>query len=120
VYLFLLISSSVALSCIVSATVKNAPKVFGPGLITQIKSQVTLKELSLPILAKILSPLQESFAENNYDLHFLQQEVELRLAELVHCERDGRWTTKEEKADFTVSQQVYHILHFLCVLFSFL
>ncbi|KAG0291058.1 hypothetical protein BGZ98_003181 [Dissophora globulifera] len=84
-------------------------------LITQIASQVTLKELTLPTLAKILSPLQESFARNDFSLNFLQQEVELRLAELVLCERDGNWVTKEEKADLVVSRQVYQILHFFCV-----
>ncbi|KAI8348348.1 hypothetical protein B0O80DRAFT_502021 [Mortierella sp. GBAus27b] len=105
----------VALSCIVSATVKDASFIFGTGLITRIVSQVTLKELALPILAKVLSPLQESFAENDYDLNFLQGEVELRLAELVLCERDGKWVTKEAKVDGMVSRQVYQILHFFCV-----
>ncbi|KAF8936383.1 hypothetical protein BGZ47_009536 [Haplosporangium gracile] len=96
----------VALSCIVSATVKDASNVFGSSLITRIASQVTLKEVALPILAKVLSPLQESFAKNDYDLNFLQQEVELRLAELVLCERDGSWVTKEEKVDLAMSRQV--------------
>ncbi|KAF9276891.1 hypothetical protein BGZ88_001462 [Linnemannia elongata] len=88
----------VALSCIVSTTVNDASNIFGSSLITRITSQVTLKEIALPILAKVLSPLQESFAKNDYDLNFLQQEVELRLAELFLCERDGRWATKEEKS----------------------
>jgi hypothetical protein len=107
--------SNVALSCIVSTTVNDASNIFGSSLITRIASQVTLKELALPILAKVLSPLQESFAKNDYDLNFLQQEVELRLAELVLCERDGSWVTKEEKVDLAVSRQVYQILHFFCV-----
>ncbi|KAF9902262.1 hypothetical protein EC991_005081 [Linnemannia zychae] len=95
----------VALSCIVCATVNDASNIFGTSLITRIENQVTLKELALPILAKVLSPLQESFAKNDYDLNFLQQEVELRLAELVLCERDGGWATKEEKVDLAVSRQ---------------
>lgn len=66
---------------------KDAFNIFGSSLITRIASQVTLKELALPILAKVHSPLQESFAKNDYDLNFLQQEVELRLAKLVLCER---------------------------------
>ncbi|KAF9899110.1 hypothetical protein EC991_009583 [Linnemannia zychae] len=96
----------VALSCIVSTTVKNASNIFGSSLITRIANQVTLKEVALPILAKVLLPLQESFARNDYDLNFLQQEVELRLAELVLCERDGSWVTKEEKVDLAVSRQL--------------
>jgi hypothetical protein len=69
--------------------VNDASSILGSSLVTRIASQVTLKEIALPTLAKVLSPLQESFAKNDYDLNFLQQEVELLLAELVLCERDG-------------------------------
>ncbi|KAF8928692.1 hypothetical protein BGZ47_001477, partial [Haplosporangium gracile] len=96
----------VALSCIVSTTVKDASNIFDSSLITRIASQVTLSEVALPILAKVLSLLQESFAKNDYDLNFLQQEMELRLAEHVLCERDGNWVTKEEKVDIAVSRQL--------------
>ncbi|KAG0374052.1 hypothetical protein BGX24_010902 [Mortierella sp. AD032] len=89
----------VALSCIVSAAVSDASHNFGSSQITRIASQVTLKELALPILAKVLSPLQESFAENDYDLNFLQQEVEQLLAEHVLSERDESGVTKDEKVD---------------------
>ncbi|KAF9120380.1 hypothetical protein BGX30_003203 [Mortierella sp. GBA39] len=105
----------VALPCIVSAAVNDASNVFGSGLTTQIESQVTPKELALSILTKVLSPLQENVAKNNYGLNFLRQEVELRLAELVLCERDGSWTINEETVDLTVSRQVYQVLHFFCV-----
>ncbi|KAF9997053.1 hypothetical protein BGZ79_009211 [Entomortierella chlamydospora] len=105
----------VALSCIISATTDDAPTIFGSEIINRINNEVKLTQLTMPILEKILTPLQKSFRDRNYDLEFLQQEVELRLAEIALCERDGSWNTEEEKLDLAVSRQVYQILDYFCV-----
>ncbi|KAF9347689.1 hypothetical protein BGX26_000851 [Mortierella sp. AD094] len=108
----------VALSCIISTTVDDTPTIFGPEIIHKINSEVKLTQLTMPVLEKILTPLQKSFRGCNYDLEFLQQEVELRLAEIVLCERDGSWSTEEEKSDLAVSRQVYQILNYFCVVIN--
>ncbi|KAG0221730.1 hypothetical protein BGW41_006580, partial [Actinomortierella wolfii] len=97
----------------VSATVNDAANIFGTSLIARISNEVTLKEVHLPILAQILAPLHESFTKANLDLEFLQQEIELRLAEIALRERHEGWRTRDENMDRMVSRQVYNIIHFL-------
>ncbi|KAF9085003.1 hypothetical protein BGX27_003646, partial [Mortierella sp. AM989] len=81
-------------------------------MIHKINSQIALTEVTLPILRRTLKPLRKHFREHSYDLESLQQEVDLRLAEIVLCGRDGRWTTGEERSDLVISRQVFQILSF--------
>ncbi|KAK3823266.1 MAG: hypothetical protein J3Q66DRAFT_397728 [Benniella sp.] len=61
-----------------------------------------------------ITPRKKSFAAHDNDLKLLQQAVELRLAEIALCERDGSRAAKREMY-LIVSRQVYWILHFFCV-----
>ncbi|KAF9180760.1 hypothetical protein BGZ50_006015 [Haplosporangium sp. Z 11] len=110
----------VALSCIISAAVPNAREIFGQDVVQRIEDQVVLASFSIPVLQEILIPLQKTFDEHDLDVEFLQQEVELRLADVARCERerDGGWTSKEEKSRLEISRQVYHILHYLCLMIN--
>ncbi|KAG0261121.1 hypothetical protein BG011_001334 [Mortierella polycephala] len=110
----------VALSCIVSAAVPNAREIFGQDVVRRIEDQVVLASFLTPVLQEILMPLQKTFDEHDLDVEFLQQEVEFRLADIARCERerDGGWTSKEERSRLEISRQVYHVLHYFCLMIT--
>ncbi|KAF9085695.1 hypothetical protein BGX27_003388, partial [Mortierella sp. AM989] len=95
----------VALSCIISTDLPNAGDVFRHDIINEIEDQVVLAPFKSSALPKLLDPLRQRFREHNYDMVFLQQEIELRTPEIALCEKDGSWTSREEKAELVLSRQ---------------
>ncbi|KAF9944482.1 hypothetical protein BGZ70_004598 [Mortierella alpina] len=88
----------VALSCIISAARPSARSFFDDELFMEIEQAIVLDPYSPVLLTRVMQPLLLSFKKSDLDMAFLEQELDLRLAEIALCERDGGWTSSEEVA----------------------
>lgn len=76
---------SVALSRIVSTSLVDKDLYFG-SILPAIEKEITFADCPVSI-SNLLRPLKDKFHASKYDLTWLQQEVQLLLAELVRHER---------------------------------